>query len=358
MMPWRRTGPGETPPAFSRHWWLGGLRNLIWVTLVTILIWVYADMEFIDTDTFSSVTLTLETTSNPKLMLHGPREHTISFEVAGSQASLETLRQQLEEAGSDITYDVTRDYGQGQAIVPLRDLLSKAIDLPGITIESTEPEAITLDLDPMITVADVPVELQWTGAKLEPQPEPQTVNITVPRSRWEQADITAPRLKTQVVDLSRYQSGTQDVRAEINTFIGDVRVTPVPGSVTFRVQIVNPLASEEIPTAVQVLSPSAWGEPGDTTWQEYELIRDETGDSNWRPDLKIVGPRQNLLPENVTAYIQLTEDDKKPVGSWLGQDVKVVFKPGTDLQLQGPPPTVRYKMQKRSVAAPARTTGP
>ncbi len=357
-MAWRRTGPGETPPAFSRHWWLGGLRNLIWVALVTILIWVYADMEFIDTETFSSVTLTLETPSNPKLTLLGPREHTVSFEVAGSQTSLEALRQQLEEAGSNITYDVARDYGQGQTIVPLRDLLSQAIDLPGITIESTDPEAITLDLDPIITVSDVPVELQWTGAKLDPPPEPETVSITVPRSRWEQANITAPRLKTQVVDLSRYQAGLQNVRGEINPFIGDVRVTPVPPSVSFRAQIVNPLASEDIPTTVQVLCPSTWGEPGDTTWQEYELIRDETGDSDWRPDLKIIGPRQNLLPENVTAYIQLTEDDKKPVGSWLVQDVKVVFKPGTELQLQGPAPTVRYKMQKRSAAAPTRTTGP
>lgn len=353
-MAWQRRDPAHTPPAFSRDWWIGGLRNLIWVALVTVLIWVYADMEFIDTATISSVTLNLNTDSKPRLTLLTPSEHTITFEVSGSQTSLERLRGQIETAGSTITCDVSRNYDAGQTTVSIAELLAQAedIDLRGIAVESSDPRNITIDLDPLTTIEDVPVELQWTGAKLEADPSPQTVTVSVSKSLWNQANITNPTLKTQVIDLSRYPVGPQTLRAQINPRIGDLRVNVEPAWVSFDVQIVNPLASAEIPTTVQMLCPSAWGEPGDTTWQEYELRRDEAGDSDWRPELKIVGPSQNLLPENVTAYIQLTEEDKGPVGSWLTQDITVVFKPGTDLQLQGPPPSVRYKMQKRSTAPP------
>jgi hypothetical protein len=38
------------------------------------------------------------------------------------------------------------------------------------------------------------------------------------------------------------------------------------------------------------------------------------------------------VPENVIAYIQLTDDDKKPI-SWVEREVTVCFPPGLGLKL-------------------------
>jgi hypothetical protein len=352
MMARRRIELAPAPPAFSREWWLGGLRSVIWLVVVTVLIWVYADMEFTDTATISSVTLTLNTNGNPQVALLSEREQQLTFEIAGSQTSIDAFRRQIEEAGSVIRYDVSRDFGPGKNVVPTRELLANAVDLRGITVESTDPDAIEFEIDPVVTIPDVPVELDATGAKIDPPPEMQTVSIQVPKSRWDQVKMIAPKLKTQVKDLSRFQAGTYTIRAEIHPFIDGVRVTPNPASVAFEVQIVNPLESVAIRTTVDVLCPAAWTTPEDTTWHEYELLRDPGSD--WRPELQIVGPRKNLTPENVTAYVRLTDDDKKPVDSWLEREVKVNFPPDTDLQLQGPAPKVRFKMQKR----PTTPAGP
>ena len=32
-------------PRFSRRWWLRGLRTLFWIALISVLIWLYADLE-------------------------------------------------------------------------------------------------------------------------------------------------------------------------------------------------------------------------------------------------------------------------------------------------------------------------
>jgi hypothetical protein len=36
------------PARFSRTWWLSRSRNALFVALVTVLVWVYADVEFTD----------------------------------------------------------------------------------------------------------------------------------------------------------------------------------------------------------------------------------------------------------------------------------------------------------------------
>ncbi|NBB96308.1 MAG: hypothetical protein GVY16_11295 [Planctomycetes bacterium] len=341
-----RSNASITPPAFSKDWWLGGLRNLVWIALVTVLIWVYADMEFTDTASISSVTLTLNTQGNPKVMLLSDRELSVSFEVAGSQTGIENFRQQLEEAGSNILYDVSRDYGPGTMDVQTRELLTQALDLKGITIESAEPQTVRIELDALKTIPNVPVDLAYTGAKLKGDPLPALVTIRAPESRWQQAGVAEPRLSTQVKDLSRLPADTHTVQAEVNPFIGDLRVLPKPTTVSYEIDIVSALASETIPKPVSVLTPAAWSDPEDTTWDDYVLIKDEASD--WRGvNLTIVGPRKDLTPDNVTAFIRLTDEDKKPVDSWLERQVQVYFAPGTDLQLQGPAPSVRFRMQQR-----------
>ncbi len=53
---------------FSRDWWISGARTLLWVAVVTILIWVYADMRFTDRRTLLA-TVRLSTAPGSQLTL-------------------------------------------------------------------------------------------------------------------------------------------------------------------------------------------------------------------------------------------------------------------------------------------------
>ncbi|MCD4823130.1 MAG: hypothetical protein K8S55_00855 [Phycisphaerae bacterium] len=351
--------PHQAPQRFSRSWWLGKMQNILWVLLATLLIWVYADVEFTDDAKFSA-TLVLKTGESQKVMLLSPAEHQLQFELSGSQTSLEQFRRKLIADGAILTYDVSGEYqpGEGGAkSVPAADLLNRAAKLMGlgITVKNVTPEVITMHLEGLRKISDVPVELVATGAELVSPPPPQKVDILVPASEYEKILALPPKLKTQSIDLSEYVPGKKElVKADIirTIEIGGEKfsIEPVPASVTFTVQIKSRTTVEEISVTVKILTPAAWAQAGDTTWTQYELLRQAPAD--WRPKLQIVGAKKDLQPENIRAYITLSDDDKQPVESWLEREVVVSFPPEMNLKLQGSAPKVKFKLQKRNPAAP------
>jgi hypothetical protein len=50
----------------------------------------------------------------------------------------------------------------------------------------------------------------------------------------------------------------------------------------------------------------------------------------------------------VQAFVELSEDDKQPVESWLERQVQIRFPPDTQLQLAGEAPMLQFKMVKRN----------
>jgi len=353
MMMAQRRGPHheETVRRFSRRWWLGEIHNLFWIALATVLIWIYADMQFTD-EIKLSARLVLNTGESRSVALLSADEYNLTFELSGSQSSLERFRRELTDKGSVLTYDVSQSYGPGDIIVSAADLLSRAAKLKdmGISVKSVDPEAIAIKLDSLVRLADVPVELDATNVNLETPPAAQKVDVLVPDSLWQKVrpEIkNSPKLKTKPVDLGNLKPGKPvEVTAEILPFIEGIRVKLPVETVVFTVEVRNPTETMDIPVSVQIIAPAAWAEPGNTTWQQYELVRQAAAD--WRPTLKIVGMKKNLLPENVRAYVVLTENDKKPVESWLEREVIVSFTPGMNLRLQGPAPKVKFRLAKRN----------
>ena len=355
----RRKPQAEDTDRFSKKWFLVGLRNLFWIVMVTALIWIYADMEFTDTATITAI-LKLNTGESQQLELLSIKEYSLKFEISGSKSSLEEFQRELAAKGTVLSYDVSQNYKAGEKLIPSAELLEAATRLreKGVTIKNVQPRAIELDLDTIMRKTGVPVELQATGAKFEVLSAAQTVDIMVPASRWAKIEKKLggklPKLITKPVDLSSFQPGTTNkIKAEVLRNIAGISVTPVPDTVTFDVQIIRTSTSKKILVSVQILTPAAWAETKDTTWENYVLTRQAPAD--WRPELQIEGSPKDLKPENVIAYIKLTDEDKRQT-SWNEREVIVSFPPKMNLKLIGSPPKLEFRLEKRkaALAAPQR----
>ncbi len=341
----------EDSARFSKQWFLGGLRNLFWVIIVTALIWIYADMEFTD-ETSVAVMLKLNTGESQQLELLSKKEYSLKFNISGSKSSLEEFERELSNKSWVLNYDVSQNYKAGKNLIPAAELLEAATKLKekGISIKAVQPSAIEMNLDKIEEIAGIPVKLQTTGATLETPPAVQTVDIKVPASQWklikERLDGKAPTLTTNPVNLSELKPGiSNEVEATVLKTIEGISVTPVPATVKFDVRIILASDIQTIPVSVQILTPAAWADPTDKTWQEYILNRQAPAD--WRLKLEVEGPKKELKPENVTAYIQLTDGDKKPTSSWLEREVIITFPPDMNLKLVGLKPKLTFRLDKR-----------
>ena len=339
---------------FTRSWWLGGVRNLFWVVLVTLLIFIYADMEFTD-EAAMDVTIRLTTGDSQRLVLLSPPDQELKFTISGSQSALGNLRKSLATMGNVILYDVSHDHSSGEQFLPAKDLLERAaeqagLQMRGLAVETIAPEAVRVELDTITTVPNVPVTLVYQGAKLATPPATQSVTLRAPTSQWNKIRESlgrgvVPTLKTKPVDLSASPVGETTVAAVVNPQIAGQRIETTPEELSFHVEIINPMETREIKLSVGIESPASWSEP-DGVWTNYLLTRQAASD--WLITLTVVGAKKDLRPENIQAYITLTEDDKKPVTSWLDREIHVRFAPNTNLRLSEPAPKLKFRLKKRS----------
>jgi hypothetical protein len=345
--------PNQRVQRFSSTWWLQCMHTLFWVTMITILVWIYADVKYTD-EIELTAKLELTTGESQKILL-SQREHSITFTLTGAQAALERFKSSLAQQDSVLTLDISQNFTPGEEVTTsTQELLEKAVKLQklGITIKNVQPPYIAIHLDSVITQENIVVKLDYHGADLVSPPAPQKANILVSQSNWDKIlaalGDAPPVLKTELVDLKEHPKGVQEITEMIFPMIESIGVSKIePEEATFQVNIISSTQTKTIPVRVQVLVPPAWEEGEDSTWKEYELVRSSSATSNWEPELKISGLQKDLLPENIYAFIRLTEDDKQPTDSWLPRDVIVTFPPGKNIELVGPAPKVNFKLQKR-----------
>lgn len=347
--------PSSVALRFSRRWWLEKAHTLLWVVLVTLLIWVYADMEFTD-EMKLKADLVLHTGESRTVTLLGEKQFDLTFTLSGSKTALIQFRHELTGRGAVLSYDVSQDYAAGERLVPAAALLEKVAGLArrGITIKDVQPEAVPVQLDRLVVVPDVPVDLDAPGATFQIQGKTPVVELLVAESRWkaiqDRLKGQPPRLKTVPVDLKTLAAG-RTVTAEVQPLLEGEPIASAPRQVTFFATLLSSRATQEVTLPVKLLSPTAWAEAGNPTWQEYVFVPSDV--SNWRPRLVIEGEPKDLKPENVQAWIELTDDDKKGTAAWLTRDVVVSFPPGSTLRLVGPAPKVQFRLEKRKpLAAP------
>ncbi|MCK5114136.1 MAG: hypothetical protein KAR11_05165 [Phycisphaerae bacterium] len=344
-------GPTPRVKKLSSVWWLQCAHTLFWVTMITILIWIYADVKYTD-EVELKATLELNTGDSKKI-LTSKSDHPVTFTLTGAQAALERFQTSLAQQDFVLKLDVSKNFTPGKdGSAQTRTLLEKATGLQelGISIKNIQPADITIRLDSRIQKDDITVKLDARGAELESEPAPQKASILVSQSKWNEIETALagapPVLKTTPVNLKNYSPGPQTITLDIIPMIADIEVKVIPDKASFEVKIINSTETKKIRVRVLAMVPPAWEEAENSIWNEYVLVRKTP--SNWQVELKITGLQKDLLPENIYAFIRLTEDDKKPTDSWLSRDVIVTFPPDKNLALVGTTPKVMFKLQKRS----------
>jgi len=337
-------------PRFSRRWWLNCLRSLLWVSVISVLIWLYADMEVAGTERIA-LTIRLTAGKSQDLMLLSPREEKVAFTIRGSRAAVKDFATKYNS--TELTYDVSGcGYGMGQAI-PMSDVLNKVPDILslGLEVVSVSPPAIArVDIDRRIHQS-VPVEFEYKAVLKEP-PMPTLMGITVAESRWEeirkrQPPETRPALKTVEQTFEKAQAGQdQQVAVEWRLIpqINGIEVMPDQPSITTTVVVQQLTGVKTVSVPVRVQAPAIWLEDG--TWKKYVLRRKAPED--WQKDLKVAGPVKDLdqlNASNISAYVVLTDDDKKFVESWLPGEIVVRFPEDLKVRLAEKPSGVQFKLE-------------
>jgi len=341
-----RTGPMR----FSRRWWANVPRDLFWVALVSVLVWVYAERKVTETKTFVTAIRLTAGKSTEWVVLDKTEWGGVVYKVEGSREALDRYQQQVKQS---VSYDVSPHVaGNGRPFprelaVPTRDILNqeRTITQMGLKVTSADPEAINVRLD-RLRRETVPVELVYSNAELVGPPTPKA-EIAVAASKWQEIlkIEPAPSLRTVEKDLSGRPTGQEIlVTFDIIPEIATVPVTLQQASIEAPVTISQTTKTVSMTVSVRVLSPGDWEDI-----RKFDLIQKDRAE--WRPEVKITGATKDLAalqPKDVDAYIVLTDDDKNPVESWLlPRPVQVRFPPGLQVRLEGSPPTVTFKLQKR-----------
>ncbi|MFP3936950.1 MAG: hypothetical protein ACLFVW_01320 [Phycisphaerae bacterium] len=339
---------------FNPRRFLPPLRTFFWVALITVLIWVYADMEFTQTEPLRA-TLRLNTDGASDLVLLPPREYSVDFTVRGSRGGIERLKLKLQKQNFTIPYDVSRHASTPRFALSPAEVLTEALDMTGegLAIAATTPQVINVETDELITVSDVPIEFNYIGGRVRNVAvTPMTTDIRVARTRW-QATLQSlrergeePVLRTRRVDLRQIDADSVTVGV-VNT-IGDTEVRPEADTVQVSFDLIQIKDTHSFDVPVQMLSPPAWSHDG--TWNEFVLERRDPVE--WRKTITVTGPREDLdqlrrNPQQVQAYVVLTEQDKKPLDSWDQREVTVRFPPDLNVELDGTPPTVWFRLSRR-----------
>ena len=352
---------GYAPRPFSRQWWSETARTFLWVAVITLLIWIYADMKFTDTRKFSMV-LALSA-DKADLELLGQDRVDVEFELQGSRESLDRLERQLP---NEHTQDIS-EYGAGAWPVPTGELLQRVPELgqAGVRVLSASPQVITLQLDrranPQVEV--IPGELVGAEGKLV-EIRPAQVTVSVAQSTWDRIQRSLNekgeqlRLQTASVDLSNEQQDTTVVKTvPINPVLGNERVRVAPQQVDLTIQVTHRTAEKTLLVNVRPMFPPTWFKEG--VWQSYDFVPQE-GEYWYIKEIRVSGPKQSidmLKSEDVDAYLRLTEEDRSQLESWRRGVVQVRF-PRTmpNLKLEGESLVVNYKLIRRSsppLAVPA-----
>lgn len=337
---------------FSWQWFLAALRTAGWVAVITVLIWVYADLQFTDERDIRA-TLRVHADSASSLVLLDPTgELTVNFRVKGYRYSIDSFQGRLANMDWKLHYDAARHLEPGKHPERIADLLADVAEIreARLTVLSATPRNIAIHLDELRRVKDVPVQFQATGGEaLDVNVQPKRVDLLVPASQLGRID---PKLvlRTRPFDLGGLVVGRQVTDEPVAVLpppdVRGVRLVNAIVRVSFKV---GGLSSKEFTVRVDVNTPKTWLEDG--TWDKYLLQAKPP--ERWTRRIQVLGSRidlEQLGREDIKAYVELV-DAAKDLASWEPGQIRVVLPPGPKLRLSPDPlPPLEYRLTKRTPA--------
>lgn len=351
----------EEATRFSRQWWMGVGRGLLWIGVVTVLIWVYADMQHTVKEQMTA-TVVLTTGGSKSMVILSKPDIQITFKVRGSRSDLERFKEKYAEAKLVITFDVSRDYKPGKNLaIPTLGMVREALDLEKLGLEVIEvwPDAIKGVHMERLVLKELPVALAYTGATLAEKPKiiPEKAKIRVTEPAWTEIlkALPKPVIKTENLDLQQAQpGGTVQQDLKLVASVAGERVSLVTETVNVTVKVAQHTDTKKLTVSVFILTPPGWAE--DDTWEKYILVRKDK--LEWRPTITLTGTKADLekleeVKKEVQAYIVLNEGHKKHIETWDTGEVQIRFPQGLRLKLVGEKLEVSFNMKARgTVPAP------
>jgi hypothetical protein len=310
-----------SPLRFTRAWWLDGVRNAVFIVLITLLVWIYADMDVMDVHDYRA-TLLMTAGDSQEVAMLPPHQVALRFTLRGTRGALRAYQDFLEQKRSIIEYDVSR-FEPGDNTVPIADVLNQGeiLGQRGLLLISGAPSQIAFILDRQVRQT-ARIELDYTGAKLlgPPKIDPSEIFIrltesdlsNIERAAGENGPIT---LKTKQLDLSNIPTG-QEVTRQVDILPPPKRTRfPIvleTKTVSVTVKVEQRTDQKDITVSIQKVEPSGWSEPGGT-WEQYSLVKKDP--LEWRQQITVTGAKKDierLRSEDVEAYVTLSEQDKAP----------------------------------------------
>ena len=344
-------------PRFTRQWWLDSAQTTFWVIIVTVLIWIYADMEFTQ-NADVSMTIRLNTAGSPDTVVTSERTTEVTFKLRGSRNDLDRFAEKFRGMNVDFDLSTQPDFRPGpmQAIPSVLALESVTdVRKSGLSVKSSSPATIGGINIEKLQPRELPVEFIFKGAELAESPK-AAVEVSAAASRW--PDILRstpnPKIRTVEKDLTNLPAGEdQKVKFQLISTIGAESVKLKSDTVTVNLQVVRKTAAatETIPITVRIVTPAEWPETG--VWAEYKLVRRDR--IEWLTKITVTGPRKDIdilktdKTKTVDAYIILTDSDTAAIDSWSSRKVTLRFPPGLQIQLAPGhlEPTVQFRLEKR-----------
>ncbi len=349
----------QTAPPFSRQWWFGTGRNLLWVAIIAILIWIYADMQF-TTERQFTVRVQAVLKNPEKLIFKKNTEMKIKFTLKGSRGSLDRFESWLRKQNGPIEYDVSR-HPTGKLMADAANVIYDTTDIHelGLTVKDASfTDDVVVELDNKVILTNIKVEFVHEGAYLKDEKtsiSPAEISVAVAQTQSKDIGTT---IQTELVDLSKVEPNKyfEDCPVKIRHFIGNISVEPIPNKVMISYEVDQLTSRKTFDNVnVRISFPPSW--LLDNTWGVYELKGKDA--MEWRQSIEVSGAKKDierLRAEDMDVCLKLTDADKAPVDSWASRDVVVRFPPGFRVELVGKKPIVNFKMEKRETAPSAPTT--
>ena len=358
------TTPHTQAPRFSREWWLDSAKSTFWIIIVTVLIWIYADMEFTQTADVAML-IRLNTAGSPDIVVTSELTTEVTFQLRGSRSDLDRFAKKFRGLVVDFDLSTLPGFhaGPGQAIPSVLALESVTeVREWGLRVVSGSPATIRDINIEKLQPRELPIEFIFKGAELAESPK-ATVEVWAPAGLWpdilRHAEDGKPRIRTKEKDLTDLPIGKdQKVKFELIPALGAESVKLKADVVTVRLQVVRKTAAatETIPVTVRIIIPVKWTETG--VWAKYKLVRRDR--IEWLTKITVTGPRKDIdilrtdKTKTVDAYIVLTDSDIAPIESWSARKVTLRFPPGLQIQLASGQvePTVQFRLEKRDTTTP------
>ena len=234
--------------------------KIVLVIILTVLIWVWADLAVDETHTFTDSTIRITKTTDPDIWASFNEKPSIDLEqltLVGPASRISELRRQVNEGTLELTFFLNPSQegmtDPGQYNLDVLNFLrqSEEIEQVGLSVKSCEPARVQAEV---VAMEEKPLQVRCfddNGNLLEPETlEPARVTAHVPQD-WsgqmlvarvtlspreiEQARLAAVRKKPQF-DLAPGWTKTLDTEVEITLparqeNLSDFTVTSVPGFV-------------------------------------------------------------------------------------------------------------------------------